>query len=312
MNSGVVVTGASRGIGRACALKLAKIGFHVFAGVRKLSDAETLQKDSNNAITPIFLDITDDKSIQSASEIVAEAIGARGLKGLVNNAGIAVAGPLEFLNISELRRQLEVNVIGQVAVTQVFLPLLRQGKGRIVNISSMEGLMAMPFVGPYCASKFALEALSDSLRMEMKPWGVSVSVVEPAIIKTQVLENSIGATEDMVRAMPERGRELYTPSISAARKMAGAIVNSAIPSDAVVRAVVHALTAKKAKTRYIVGRYARLAAIAGKFLPDGLRDWYLCQKMGLVNRKKKCSSRRKEVILSNNFNMREKMGGIKE
>jgi NAD(P)-dependent dehydrogenase (short-subunit alcohol dehydrogenase family) len=282
MKRGVVITGASRGIGRACALELDGLGFRVFAGVRTMADAEALKQKAGSSLTPVLIDITDRQSIQSACDAISCATLETGLNGLVNNAGIAVAGPLEFLPIDELRRQFEVNVIGQIAVTQSFLPLLRKGAGRIVNIGSMEGLMAMPFVGPYCSSKFAMEALTDSLRMELRPWSISVSIVEPSIVTTQVLENSITAAEDIVRAMPERAYGLYAPSIHAARELAAGIVKSAMPVDEVVKAVVHALTARKTKTRYIVGRQARLAAMAGRLLPDRLRDLYLCREMGLL------------------------------
>jgi NAD(P)-dependent dehydrogenase (short-subunit alcohol dehydrogenase family) len=282
MRGNILITGASRGIGEACALRLNKEGFHVFAGVRKVTDAEALKQKASSALTPIIIDVTDHQSIQAALEVVSGATGETGLQGLVNNAGIAVAGPLEFVPISDLRQQIEVNVIGQIAVTQAFMPLIRKGIGRIVNMGSMEGLMAMPFVGPYCASKFAMEALTDCLRMELKPWGISVSIVEPSIIKTRILENSINAAEDMVRAMSKQGYELYAPSVSAARKAADKIVNSAIASDEVVRAIIHALTSRKPKTRYVVGQYAKLAAIARRLLSDGMRDWYICREMGLL------------------------------
>ena len=287
MTGSVVITGASRGIGRACALELDKLGFRVFAGVRTIADAETLKQKASSSLTTIFIDITKQQSIQSACDVVHSATVETGLNGLVNNAGVAVAGPLEFMPIDELRRQFEVNVIGQIAVTQSFLPLLRKGSGRIVNIGSMEGLMAMPFVGPYCSSKFAMEALTDSLRMELKPWSVSVSIVEPSIVRTQELEDSIKAAEDMVQAMPERGYDLYAPFIHNAREMAAEIVKSAMLPEEVVQAIIHALTAKKAKTRYVVGRQARLAAIAGRLMPDRLRDLYLCREMGLGGLKMK-------------------------
>jgi NAD(P)-dependent dehydrogenase (short-subunit alcohol dehydrogenase family) len=165
----VVVTGASTGIGKTCALYLDKLGFQVFAGVRKEADGDALKRKASTRLTPIFLDITDAASIASAADTVAAAIGKSGLVGLVNNAGTAVVSPLEFLPITELRHQLEVNAIAQIAVTQAFLPLLRQSKGRIVNIGSIIGKMAMPFLGSNSASKFAMEAFTDVLRMELRP-----------------------------------------------------------------------------------------------------------------------------------------------
>ncbi|MEX0791398.1 MAG: SDR family NAD(P)-dependent oxidoreductase, partial [Actinomycetota bacterium] len=167
----VVITGASTGIGRATAPRLAAIGFRVFAGVRKQADADSLKQEAP-AVTPLILDVTDEHSIAEAATAVKAAVGANGLAGLVNNAGITVPGPLEFLPAEDLRRQFEVNVIGPIAVTQAFMPLLRAGKGRIVNVGSIGGRVSTPFLGAYSASKFAIEAISDALRVELRPWGI--------------------------------------------------------------------------------------------------------------------------------------------
>src|SRR5258708_33287478 len=180
----VVATGASTGIGEACALRLDRRGFHVFAGVRREVDGGALKQKASGRLTPILLDVTDASSIKSAAAAVAASLDEEGLSGLVNNAGIAIAGPLEFLPIDELRRQFEVNVIGQIAVTQAFLPLLRKGHGRIVNMGSISGRLAFPLLGPYAASKFALRALTTALRMELRPWGIPVSIIEPSGIAT--------------------------------------------------------------------------------------------------------------------------------
>ena len=280
----VVVTGASRGIGEACALHLDSLGFLVFAGVRREADGDALKQKACNGLTPILIDVTDTASITSAVNIVANGVGEAGLAGLVNNAGIAVAGPLEFLPLARLREQFEVNVIGQVAVTQAFLPLLQKGKGRIVNLGSMEGRMAMPFLGPYCASKFALEALTDSLRLELRPRGVSVSIVEPGVVATPILEKSIAAAEEIVKNLPPQVHDLYDTAISAGRKVADELVKAAIPADVVARAVAQALMAKRPKTRYIVGRDARLVAMMVRFVPDRIRDWLMARQMGLLKR----------------------------
>ena len=178
----VVITGASTGIGAACALHLDQWGWRVFAGVRKQGDAEALRAQGSARLTPVSLDVTDTVSISTAASAVAGAVGAAGLAGLVNNAGIVVPGPIELLPLSDLRRQLEINVVGQVAVTQAFLPLIRAGRGRIVNMGSIAGRMATPFTGAYGASKFALEALTDALRLELQPWGISVSIIEPGAV----------------------------------------------------------------------------------------------------------------------------------
>jgi NAD(P)-dependent dehydrogenase (short-subunit alcohol dehydrogenase family) len=177
----VLVTGASSGIGEATASHLASLGFRVFAGVRKDEDAERLRE----RVTPVKLDVVDEESIATARREVEEA-APDGLAGLVNNAGVSVSGPVEFIPLEELRRQLEVNVIGQVAVTQAFLPAIRRARGRIVNVSSVGGRVALPLMSPYNASKFALEAVSDSLRREVRQFGVHVAVVEPGAIRTRI------------------------------------------------------------------------------------------------------------------------------
>lgn len=275
----VVITGASTGIGAACALHLDRLGYRIFAGVRRPADGETLrQQQASDQLTPILIDVTDPASIAAAADTVAAAVGATGLAGLVNNAGIAVAGPLEFLPIIELRRQLEVNVIGQVAVTQAFLPLLRQGRGRIVNIGSISGRVAMPFIGPYAASKFALEALTDSLRVELRPWGIEVSIIEPGPIATPIWEKSLAMADELTRNLPPQGRNLYGAAIETARK---AIINSSrngIPPNEVAHVVAHALTARRPKTRYLVGRGLWLAVLFAKFIPDRLRDWLITRQ----------------------------------
>ena len=170
-------------------------GFRVFAGVRLAPAGQELKRRASDRLTPVILDVTQADSIRTAAEAIGQAVGSDGLAGLVNNAGIVVAGPLELLPIEELRRQFEVNVIGNVAVTQALLPLLRQGRGRIVNMGSLNGVMAPPYFGPYSASKFALEALSDCLRVELRKWGISVSLIEPGSVKTPIWEKSRDSAE---------------------------------------------------------------------------------------------------------------------
>src|SRR5260221_4395504 len=190
MADAVVVTGASTGIGRATAVRLAASGFRVFAGVRKQQDYEELQRDLP-AITPLILDVTDPEQLAEAVRTVAEAVGDKGLQGLVNNAGISGGAPTEFLPLDDLRGMLEVNVVGVVATTQAFLPLLRQGDGRIVCIGSIRGRMAVPFLAAYSMSKAAVSALCDSLRGELPPWGVHVALVEPGAITTPIWEKGL-------------------------------------------------------------------------------------------------------------------------
>ncbi len=277
----VVVTGASTGIGEACALRVDKLGFAVFAGVRKEADGESLKRKGSDRLTPVFIDVTDDASVASAADTVAKAVGDAGLAGLVNNAGISIPGPLEFLPIADLRRQLEVNVIGQIAVTQAFLPLLRKGRGRIVNIGSISGKLATPFIGAYCASKFAMEALTDSLRMELRPWGISVSIVEPGSIATPIWEKAQAAADEILKKLPQQAHDFYDPAIAAVRRAADKTARAGIPPYAVAKAVAHALTAKRPKTRYLVGRDAQLQATLAKVVPDRMRDWLVVRELGL-------------------------------
>ena len=274
----VVITGASTGIGNACALHLDKKGFQVFAGVRKQADAVALQEQASERLTQVYLDVTKSASIASAAEVVATAVGDAGLAGLINNAGIAVGGPLEFLPTDALRRQLEINVVGQIAVTQAFLPLLRMGRGRIVNMGSISGRVAMPLMGPYSASKFALGALTDSLRVELYPWGIEVSIVEPGAIDTPIWEKSLSAANKMAEAWPQQAYTLYGQAMNAARQTTVDASRSAAPVDKVVEAVTHALTAKHPKTRYLVGRRTWVAALIAKFLSDRVRDKMILQR----------------------------------
>lgn len=268
----VVVTGASTGIGAACALHLDRLGFVVFAGVRKLQDGVTLQQQGGSGLITLLLDVTDGDTIRKAQVIVAERVGSDGLYGLVNNAGIAVVGPLEAVPIPDLRRQLETNVIGQIAVTQAFLPLIRKVRGRIVNMGSIAGRGAMPLMGPYSASKFALEAMTDALRLELQQWGIDVSIVEPGAIATPIWEKSGKDAADLETAMPVETRTMYTALIAAVRKVVGEAAKRAISVDAVAQAVEHALTAARPKTRYLVGSDAKLRALMIKLLPDRLSD----------------------------------------
>ncbi|MDX1741425.1 MAG: SDR family oxidoreductase, partial [Rhodothermales bacterium] len=183
----VVVTGASTGIGKAIALALDAGGFKVFAGVRKQTDAQALEREANGELTPLLLDVTDASSISRAVETVA-ALGDGRLYGLINNAGIGLGGPLELVPMTEARKLMEVNVIGLLATTQAFVPLLRKGRGRIVNIGSLAGLVAMPGASAYAASKFAVQAITDSLRLELKPFGIRVTIVDPGAVESALWE----------------------------------------------------------------------------------------------------------------------------
>jgi NAD(P)-dependent dehydrogenase (short-subunit alcohol dehydrogenase family) len=268
----VVITGASTGIGAACALHLDRSGFQVFAGVRKLDDGTALRQRASERLIPLVLDVTDQDSIHKSQVMVSERVGKDGLFGLINNAGIAVVGPLEAVPISELRRQLEVNLIGQVAVIQAFLPLIRQAHGRIVNMGSIAGRAALPLMGPYAASKFALEAVTDALRLEVQQWGIRVSIVEPGAIATPIWEKSGKEARDLEAATTTELRTLYETVIAGVRKVVQQAAGRAIPSEIVAHAVEDALTASRPKTRYLVGADAKIRALMVKFLPDRVSD----------------------------------------
>jgi NAD(P)-dependent dehydrogenase (short-subunit alcohol dehydrogenase family) len=251
----VLITGASSGIGAACAERLARAGWRVFAGVRTAGTAPA-------GTTEVLLDVTVGDSISRAAGVVGER-----LDGLVNNAGIAVAAPLEHLPIDELRRQLEVNLVGQVAVTQAFLPALRAARGCVVLIGSIAGTSALPFLGPYAISKFALEAFADSLRVELAPDGIHVSIIRPGTIATPIWQKP----QPVADALASEALERYGSRLEALRSFAASRAAGAAPADSVARAVEHALTARRPRTRYLVGRDARIRAAIER-LPDRLRD----------------------------------------
>ncbi|HWC50529.1 MAG TPA: SDR family oxidoreductase, partial [Nitrospira sp.] len=271
----VVITGASTGIGAACAIGCAEEGMTVFAGVRQLKAGAALQAKGGTAIIPLELDVTNGESIKQAAESVTRQVGEAGLSGLVNNAGIAIGSPLEFIPLAQLRRQFEVNVVGQIAVTQALLPLLRRAHGRIVNMGSIAGRGTIPLTGPYSASKHALEALTDALRLELYPWGIEVSIIEPGAVATPIWDTSLRTSMDVESEIPAEGRHLYQAVATSIREAMSQAAARAIPPDAVVKAVLHALTAKRPKTRYLVGRDAKLRAMMLKWLPDRLQDWVL-------------------------------------
>ncbi len=268
----LLITGASSGIGEACALEFDRLGWRVLATVRRESDADALRQKASANLTPLLMDVTDDASIQHAAEQIRGIIGDNGLQGLINNAGVAIAGPLEFLPIAELRHQLEVNVIGQVAVTQAFLPMLRQAThARIINIGSVSGLIAYPMLGPYNASKFALEAITDALRMELKQWGIHVALIDPSAIKTPIWEKSAAHGAELTAQLTPDMRDLYADLIGKMGKVARASGKHGSPVIKVVEAVVHAMTAAKPRTRYLIGISKPLVMFL-RAIPDRRRD----------------------------------------
>lgn len=268
----VLITGASGGVGSATAARLHELGWQVFAGVRSSAAAEDLPG------VAVELDITDETSIAEAGRLVAEQVGAVGLDALVNNAGVIVQGPLELVPVHALRRQFEVNVIGQIAVTQAFLPLLRAARGRVVNVGAATGRVTVPMFGPISASKTALESLTDALRMELRHQGIRVSIVEPGALETEIFDKAVEAGRRDGYAGSAETQRLYGKAIEAtAAALAGQKPSSV---DVAVKAIVRAVTERKPESRYVVGRDANQLTML-RHVPEGLRDRLLMANLGL-------------------------------
>lgn len=280
MARAVIVTGASTGIGRATTMRLAASGFRVFAGVRKESDAEALRSQSP-AVTPLILDVTDAEQLAAAAEQVEQEVGATGLHGLVNNAGVSGGAPAEFLPLEDLRGMFEVNVFGMVATTQAFLPLLRRGApGRIVCIGSIGGRMSVPFLSAYGMSKAAVSALCDSLRGELRPWNIQVSLVEPGAIATPIWEKGLRGVDESMDRWPQQAIQLYGEVIPKLRATTEKTAAHAIAPENVAKVVEHALTAGRPRTRYLVGADAKMQALIRR-VPDRTRDALVARTIGL-------------------------------
>ncbi|MFJ1709554.1 SDR family oxidoreductase [Kitasatospora sp. NPDC088346] len=269
----VVITGASSGLGEACALHLSRVGFHVFAGVRRPEDGERLRLVATGRLTPVVLDVTDEKSIQSAVHEVAESAGEAGLWGLVNNAGIAVTAPLECVPQEMMRRQIDTNVTGQLLVIQSFLPLLRAGAGRIVNVTSGLGNVAIPYLGAYAAAQFAKEALSDALRRELAPQRIPVVVVQPGAVLTPLWDKMSDEGNRALESAPEPVQDLYRSTFPRFMETneTSARTSRTTPDD-VARVVFRALVAKRPRTRYGVGRDAIGSRVLARLMPDRAID----------------------------------------
>lgn len=266
----VVITGTSSGIGRACVTRLVRAGFRVFAGVRKPKDAEALAREPS--VVPVEIDVTDDAAIRAAVDTVRAALAGGGLDALVNNAGIGVTAPVEYVRPEVLRRQFDVNVFGQVAVTQAFLPLIRQARGRVVNMGSVGSHIAIPFGGPLCASKSAFAALNDALRLELHPFGIHVVMIEPGSIRTPAVDKTLGDAERAIAELPREGAARYGAMMREFMKRGYERENNGSPPEVVADAVHEALTAAHPRARYVVGKDARLLATMPRLLPDGLLD----------------------------------------
>jgi NAD(P)-dependent dehydrogenase (short-subunit alcohol dehydrogenase family) len=270
----VLVTGASTGIGEATVVHLRELGFSPIAAVRKDEDAERLE---GRGLRTTRIDVTDADQIAAARD----ELGDEPLAGLVNNAGIAVAAPLEFLPIDRLRQQLEINLIGQAAVTQAFLPALRRGRGRIVNVSSIGGRVGLPLLGAYNASKFGLEGLSDSLRRELRPHGVDVILIEPGGVKTPIWKKGEELADEMLEDVPPEAERLYGRLIAAVRTGTQRIaLETGIEPSEVAEVIGKALTSSRPRARYIVGNDAKRSAVMAKLLPARGMDRLIIRALG--------------------------------
>lgn len=270
----ILVTGASSGIGEAAARRLHELGHRVFAGVRDPASAERLRA-AGERMVPVTVDVTVRDQVDAAARQIDEAVGAAGLDGVVNNAGIAVGGPVEFLPLDEWRRQFEVNVFGQVAVTQAVLGMIRRARGRVVFVGSMAGRVSTPFGAPYGASKHALEAVAQSLREELVPWGIPVSLVEPGMVSTPIWDKGAGDVQRITDLMGPEAERLYGDAVRRLEKQIHEAGASAATPEHAVAAIEHALFDARPKPRYPAGRDAQIIAVAHRLLPDRVLSWLL-------------------------------------
>jgi NAD(P)-dependent dehydrogenase (short-subunit alcohol dehydrogenase family) len=277
----VLITGSSTGIGFACAMLLDKHGFNVFAGVRNASDGEKLKACASQHLTPVLLDVTQPDSIERAFEFIKQEVGESGLAGLVNNAGIGIASPVEFFPMDDLRTIFEVNVFGQISVTQTFLPLLRQAKGRIINIGSIGDRITMPFGGALCASKSAFASFTEAMRLELSAWGIEVCLIEPASISTPAVDKVKAGNEKRIEELPAAGAQLYASKFRLFTQRAIEREKNGSQPEVVANAVYQALISKQPKTRYLAGKDSATLATLAKWMPDRLLDQIRLRIFGL-------------------------------
>ncbi|MCW2520716.1 MAG: short-chain alcohol dehydrogenase [Mycobacterium sp.] len=271
----VLVTGAARGIGRSITEYLADRDWDVIAGVRTQDDADGIAAANPRRITPVILDVTNDDHIAD----LARSLPVR-LDGIVNNAGVAVNGPMEVVTTADWRKQLEINVIGQLAVTRAVLPKLRQSRGRVVFMSSVNGRMSMPMLGAYSASKYALEAAADAMRMELRPWHLPVVIVEPAQTDTDMWRTAGDVVLETEAAMGPEHRELYARHLAGLKKFVPVAQRMTVPPEKVSAVVETALTTRRPRARYVVGIGPRAQVRLMANLPTVVRDLVLRKVSG--------------------------------
>ena len=277
----IFVTGASTGIGRAAALELDKLGYPVFASVRKQQDADDLRRAASGNLTPVLMDVTDENSITRARDEIAGALGGRGLWGLVNNAGISFRAALEYVPMADFRRLYEANVFGLLAVTQVFLPMIRQSRGRIINVSSLTSLWVTPFHGVYSSAKMAVNGISEALRMELEPLGVKVILMVYGGVQTALWDRVEKTTADLACCFPPEFNQLYAARQRRAFEYFAAGGRNGLMPGQAAEPIIHALTAANPRKVYFAGPGAKPANILSRLLPDRLKDRFKIKSMGL-------------------------------
>jgi len=281
MPKNLFISGCSTGIGRACALHFAKNEYCVYAGVRKASDAESLKAaDNTGNLEPVILDVTNESQLSDLKAYLSQKIGDVGLVGIINNAAIARGGPLEYVVPQVVRDMFNVNVMGPLLITQTLLPLVRTANGRIVNIGSIGGKIANPMAGGYSITKFGLEAFNDSLRQELAPQGIHVSLIEPGPIDTPTLQSSDQQIQEVLDSLTDEGKERYGNSIAQIRVYLQAVQNKSLPPQVVVDAAEHALESERPKTRYLVTKEAKIGNFLRWMLSDRALDMILKKTLG--------------------------------
>ncbi|RKZ00448.1 MAG: short-chain dehydrogenase/reductase [Ignavibacteriae bacterium] len=274
-NKAILISGSSTGIGKACAFHLDKLGFKVYAGIRKQADVDILKEKASDKLSPMILDVTDTESIENAVTIIERGNDGE-LFGLINNAGIGLSGVVEVTPVDEIRKLMEVNVIGLLALTKAMIPLLRKGKGRIINIGSPSGLIALPGVSVYAASKFAVRAITDSLRVEVKSFGVKVILVSPGPTDSEIWKKVKAYKKDLRKNVKPEIAEHYISFAKFGDKMEKEL--KTMPANVVAKTVTKALMSAKPNLFYNVGSDAKGAAFFAK-LPKRLTDWMILKRI---------------------------------
>lgn len=279
-----LITGTSSGIGAATVGYLIQHGFHVIAAVRKAADAERLSAQYGDSIETVLLDMTDTESIESAIRLLQPSLEQEGLAALVSNAGVSYPSVLEYIDIDATKTMFETNVFGPMTLIKACLPYLKDhgnGAGRIVNVSSGAGQLAIPLGGTYSASKFALEGYSDALRVELRQQGILVSVIEPGFIESAIHDKTHAERDALIASLDDEGKRLYGAALQRNIENFERQSKKATPAEAVAKAIHHALTAKRPKTRYGVGPDAKLLHLLKPMLFDRLRDTIVGKMVGL-------------------------------